>query len=659
MCSIFGLIRAGGLRSEDRWLLRDMADHMVHRGPDGSGFHLAANAGIGMTRLAIIDLQGGWQPIYNEDRTIAVVCNGEIYNFVELRAELESRGHVFSTKSDCETVVHLYEEFGAECVHRLRGMFALAVLDLRNDRMLIARDRMGEKPLTLVERPDGLVFCSELAGLVGAGAVPFELDEGSVHALLHWEFLPDPLSPVRGVRKLGAGCLIEADLRTGRWSERTWWRLDDAPPIDAEPVQRIREELDVIAGMIIRSDVPIGVGLSGGVDSSAIAAMAKRCSHQPVTCFTVGYEGDAWQDERPLAREFARHLGLPLHEVALGVDRMVRDFPQTCLRRDDPVADISAPSQDALLRMVREHDCPVLLTGHGGDELFWGYPWIQALPGQNARKRRMLAVQAGLLEYLRLRMPPMSAVGCINWLLSGAGALDGLHALARDRRTPPERLVFWDALPAWSAASRAIADHGGERLAAVRSDAAASFTGAGFWDDLPTSIVSLECATYLRCNGLLLSDRLSMANSIEGRAPLSDYRLAEVVVGLRKRHDDLGLPRKAWLRGALQDLVPPFVFQRRKRGFTPPWRLWNRRLWATYGQDLEGGWLQSNGILSARGARDLRRGFDLLRRPLPTAYHCLVLEQWARGMQAAADAARTRLSRDRGEPTLQPSRHLA
>lgn len=658
MCSIFGLIRAGGLRREDRWLLRDMSDHLVHRGPDGMGFHVDASAAIGMTRLAIIDLQGGWQPLYNEDRTIAVVCNGEIYNFVELRAELEARGHRFATRSDCETIVHLYEELGPECVHRLRGMFAFAVLDLRQQRLLLVRDRMGEKPLTLVERSDGLVFCSELVGLIGSGAVPFELDEASVHTLLHWEFLPDPMSPVRGVRKLGAGCLIDADLRTGRWSERIWWRLEDAPPLDDEPVERIRAELDQIATMIIRSDVPIGVGLSGGVDSSAIAAMAKRCSHQPVTCFSVGYEGSTWQDERPLAREFAAHLGLPLREVALGVDRMVRDFPQTCLKRDDPVADLSAPSQDALLRLVREHDCPVLLTGHGGDELFWGYQWVQGLPAQNSRKRRLLSGQAGIAQYLRFRKPPVSVVGAVNWLLSVAGALDGVRAMTRDRRAPPERLVFWDALDSWAAASSALARHGGERLQAVRADAAAAFTDRRFWDDLPTSIVSLECATYLRCNGLLLSDRLSMANSVEGRAPLSDYRLAEVVVGLRKRHDDLGLPRKSWLRGALQEMVPQFVFQRRKRGFTPPWRQWNRRLWSSYGSDLEGGFLQSRGILSASGVRALSKGFDVLQRPLPTAYHCLVLEQWARGMQAAADAARARVTQDRGEPELQPSRHL-
>jgi len=656
MCGIFGIVRMGGLRSDDRWLLRGMADRLQHRGPDGEGFHLSTNAGIGMCRLAIIDLDGGWQPLYNEDRTLALVANGEIYNFVELRRELEAKGHRFATRSDSETILHLYEEHGAACVDHLRGMFAFALIDERNHRLLLARDRMGEKPLSVVDRDDGLIFCSELVGLVGSGAVPFEMDPDAIRLYYYWNFLPEPMSALRGVRKLPAATLLEVDLRSGRREKRTYWRLEDAPPIHDEPVERLRQEIDTIGRIITRSDVPVGVALSGGIDSSAVAALAKKYSDHPVTGFTIGYEGSVWQDERALAREFAEYLDIPLQELRLDLNRIVREFPGMCLRRDEPLSDLSGSGFDALMRLSRDHGVPVLLTGQGGDELFWGYRWMRDAVAANQRKLRLRGNTAGLLDYLRIQPPPLSLSGVAYWAEDGAGLLGGIREWRRDRRTSPERLIFFDERPEFRDGERFLPRVAGPAMAEATLSPAWPFTGTKLWSELETSITRLVCDTYLRSNGLHMCDRLSMACSVECRVPLVDYRLVEVVIGLRKAKSDLPLGHKGWLKQALADLVPPFVFQRRKRGFTPPWRRWTRALMDRYGIEMGHGVLVDRGLILREAADRFRGGFDWLGRPMPLAFPTLVLEQWARGMLDLERTAKDAQTRRHGEPDLRGSR---
>jgi asparagine synthase (glutamine-hydrolysing) len=246
MCGIFGIINRNGLADGDRDLVRRLAAALVHRGPDGEGFAESGPVAVGMRRLAIIDLEGGWQPLWNEDESIAMVANGEVYNFVELRRDLEARGHRFRTGSDCETIIHLYEEHGSECVKHLRGMFAFALHDRRNGKVLIARDRIGEKPLYITGNGDRIVFASEMRGLVGAGAVPFEIDPAAVNLYLHYGFVPEPWAAVKGVRKLGAGHLLEISLEPWSVRERRWWAMEDAPPIDADPASTVRDMLEEV-----------------------------------------------------------------------------------------------------------------------------------------------------------------------------------------------------------------------------------------------------------------------------------------------------------------------------------------------------------------------------------------------------------------------------
>ena len=654
MCGIFGIVRPSGLTTEDKWTVRHLADAMVHRGPDGEGFHVEGNAAIGMRRLAIIDPATGWQPLYNEDQSIIVVANGEIYNHVELRDRLQQKGHEFRTGSDCETIVHLYEEYGDDCVHHLRGMFAFAVLDLRRSRMLLARDRMGEKPLYVVSRGDHLVFCSELIGLCGAGVVRPELNLEAVRQYFFWGFIPEPTAPLLGVSKLPAGERLAIDLLTGTTTQSRYWSLADAPPVGGDPVEVIKEELNLMSRIVMRSDRPVAVGLSAGIDSSAIAVFAKQFASQDVGCISVGYEGRPFQDESAMAAEFARGIGLRHFRVQLGVDEIVRDFPAVCLHRDEPIADIAGSSIYALAGASHELGFPVLCSGLGGDELFWGYEWHRQCVRRSELLRRALAGNAEIREYLSFRRPPISYVGLLQWLRDGGGLLSGLRQRRRDMGCSPDQLHFWDMTEEYRSADALLPTIAGPALAAATSDPTCHFRGSHLWSDLGVSLTDVICSTYLRSNGLGQTDRLFMSRSVESRVPFVDARLAEVVVGLRKANPDHNLPRKTWLKQALAGVVPEEVMRRRKRGFTPPWRVWTRKLMSAYGDQLAGGLLVEEGVLDRRAAEQLRRGVDGLGRPVPLAFSALVLEQWYRGIRAISRPS----AHPTGEPSLQRSPHF-
>jgi asparagine synthase (glutamine-hydrolysing) len=657
MCGILGVIRVAGVTREDLWSVRAMADALAHRGPDGEGFHVEPYAAIGMRRLSIIDLSGGWQPLYNEDRSIVVIANGEIYNFVELRKELIARGHRFSSGSDSETIVHLYEDHGEDCVHRLRGMFAFAVLDIRKRKLVIARDRMGEKPLVYHESGGCLTFCSEVSGLVASGRVAPSISPDAAKSYFHWQFVPEPMTALKGVQKLDAGCLLSIDLANGRKNIRRYWSLSDAPVLQDSPVERIRAELEEVGKLTSRSDVPIGVGLSGGIDSSAIAVLAQRHSAQPVTAITIGYEGLTWQDERALARKFAEYINMPLIEHRISDRDVVDDFPGMCLRRDDPINDISGSSFDALYKVAHESGHRVLLGGHGGDELFWGYPWYRTARSQTIRKQLRLAHGAGIFDYLRLERPPLSITGFMDWMADAGGLLRGIREFRRDAVTNPNRAVFWDLRKEFRLAQSTLQEVAGEQVRGSGFDVAANFIMTGSADQLDVFLTQLMCDTFLQSNGMILCDRLSMGARVEGRLPLVDYRLAEVVVGLRKNQTDADLGHKSWLIDAMRGLVPEFVFARPKRGFTPPWRRWTKALHNAYGPDLLDGELVRQGILSPRGAARLRSGMSITGQQIPFAMSALVLEQWSRGMKSVYEgtAQHRGLAAQSSDPILPPS----
>jgi asparagine synthase (glutamine-hydrolysing) len=639
MCGIAGLIARDPLQPEHYDRLARMSKAMVHRGPDGEGRFHETHVALVMRRLSIIDVANGWQPLLNEDGTLTVIANGEIYNYVELRARLQARGHRFSTGSDCEVIVHLYEEYGQDCVHHLRGMFAFALWDRRKKRLVLVRDRMGEKPLYLFLHNDMLVFGSELKTLLSSGWVPFELDPHAVDLFFHFQYVPEPRTPLRRLRKLPAAHMLTVTLDPWKVEESAYWRMDKIAPRSGDPVEVIRAELETVGELVVRSDVPVGVALSGGLDSSAIAAIAAKKYPGQLHAFSVGYSGKPFYDERADAKALADHLGMPFHDVEIADDWMADIFPELVYWWDDPIADLSGFGYYAVMRAAREAGVPVMLQGQGGDELFWGYPWVAQAAKQSFRK---VALPAGgrrsFLDYLAVQWLPQtwSKRGWWNWGTSLAGLRTSWESFQGDRNSRPEQAVFYDLTPDFRIARRCMGDWYTSKF--VESLGAATpydpFTIVQPWPRPDILLTQLICSTYLLENGMAQGDRLGMASSVELRLPLVDYRLVETVIGLRKAQPDHELPPKAWFRAALKGVLPNWVLKRPKQGFRPPVKDWHRALFAKYGPLLNDGYLVQAGVLKPDAARALAGGPFALGAVVPPSFKALVLEMWCRRFSA-------------------------
>lgn len=649
MCGICGLISRAPLNPDDHNVVRAVNKALIHRGPDGEGHHEAANVHLAMRRLAIIDLNGGWQPLFNEDKSIALVANGEVYNFIELRKELEGKGHTYRTGSDCESIIHAYEEWGDEFVHKLRGMYAFALYDTRKRRVILGRDRMGEKPLYLAERDGQILFASELRSLMAGGRVPFKLDHGAVNEFFHYLYVPEPRTPIVGIRKLPAGHTLTIELDPWTVTQRRYWRLEDAPPIDADPSKTILDELHRIADLVTRADVPVGVALSAGIDSSVVAYLAAKAKPGQIHALTVGYPGRPRQDERAGAERWARELGMPFHQIEVSVREVVELFPERAFWRDDPISDAAGHSYFAVSRLAREKGIPVLLKGQGGDELFWGYEWLRRAVAMTREKAAgTLGSTSSSMRRLMDRLPHGMRMSDVRAsVLRNVGWLYGYEKLNPDAGQPASRIVGYNAsmefMRGQFAIPRILTQSFRESVAS--SDPCGPFDVQGSWEDPGVMLTAMICRTYLLENGMVQGDRLSMTNSVELRLPLSDYRLAEIAVGLRKARPDDHLPAKHRFKEAIKDMLPEWILNRPKTGFTPPQQLWMGALVDAYRHSLDGGYLMSVGILDPAGSAVLREHHPRISPWPDIFYRALVLEFWCRGIEAIQGPRHERVMR--------------
>jgi asparagine synthase (glutamine-hydrolysing) len=648
MCGFAGVVSRKRLSEPDRVAVRRMTDAMEHRGPDGFGFFdstatsPSATGGVymAMRRLSIIDLEHGWQPHHNEDHKVTSIANGEIYNYVELRAELLNKGHQFRTQNDCEVLVHLYEEFGLDFVQKLQGMFAFAVWDAHKRCLVLGRDRMGEKPLYVHIADEQVWFASELKSLLVSGKIPLNLDPTAVHAYLHYGWIPESMSIVQSVKKIQPGHLLT--VHTDPWflSDLSYWRLEDAPVVPSDdPVELVRTELDKVGERIVRSDVPIGVSLSGGLDSSIVAALAARHSRAPVKAFTVGYVGKPPQDERDDAIETARALGIEHHVIEIDAADMVRDFPRVAFLRDEPINDISGYGYFKVSEAARQNGCPVLLQGQGADELMWGYPWTVEAVRLTSTLRS--GGKMGLLDTVRKQIPKrFSRPEFVRFAYFLGGMMHGWRTLRFALPNSVAGLIAYELTDSYQigrqgasttytpAFKRSVALH--RSIHHDTSDVLASINPESRLD---IQMIATLCRGYLVQNGLAQGDRLSMANSVELRLPLVDYRLVELLVGLQKHKSMYNRQPKHVLREAVRGLVPECVFGRPKRPFSPPSTLWLESLRRAYAADLINGELVRIGILQSHAARKLAESQSRFGTGNDLFLKYLVLEFWYRGMR--------------------------
>ena len=566
MCGIAGFVdrdlhgRAEANTAADSALVRAMCDVIRHRGPDDDGVFVGDGAGLGMRRLSIIDLAGGHQPIQNEDGSVRVVFNGEIYNYRELRAELIARGHVFSTDTDTETIVHAYETWGEDAFSHLRGMFGIALWDRRQRTLLLARDRAGIKPLHYAERNGRLYFGSEIKSILAAGGIDRSMNVAALEHYLSFLYTPADTTIFEGIRKLPPGHYLR--WHAGDLTVKRYWDLPAGEAFTGSMDEASEALAGVLAGAVqshMVSDVPIGALLSGGIDSSLVVGLMARASSRPIKTFSIGFDEPAF-DELDGARRIADYFGTDHHEMVVRpdalavVERLVEHF-------DEPFGDSSAVPTWYVSQMARRH-VTVVLSGDGGDELFGGYD--RYLP--NPRVERFDAVTGGAGR---------RAAGVIGPLLPhGLIGKNFLRHVAQDR---PGRYVdsvsFFQPDEMHALLSRDL----NATLGPGRSAEGASARFAR-WRDLswPSRMMRFDFETYLPEDILTKVDRMSMAHSIESRVPLLDHEVIEFATSLPSPMKIQGLERKRVLKKAAASILPAEVFARPKRGFGVPIGTWFR-----------------------------------------------------------------------------------
>jgi len=621
MCGIFGLRAREGGPPVAESVLRAMGASLRHRGPDDDGFLVDGAFGFGMRRLSIIDLTSGHQPLGNEDGSVQIVFNGEIYNYRDLAEQLRSRGHGFRTTSDTEVIAHLFEEMGADCVQPLRGMFAFAVWDRRRRSLLLARDRLGIKPLYYACVGHEVVFASELKAILQSPAVPRDVDPDAILAYLRYGYVPDPLSIFKHVRKLPPGhvMLVAAD---GTPEIRRYW--DPAPAFAnvhaASSPDALAEELrwrlrDAVRSHLV-SDVPVGAFLSGGVDSSAAVALMAGELGRSVKTFSIGFPEREF-DELPYARLVAERFETEHHELVVTpaslpqVESIIAQF-------DEPFADASAiPTYFVSTLAARE--VKVVLSGDGGDELFAGYDRYAV----DARRHRLGAV-AGLapgVKWLGQSLP--DGTRGKNFLLN--------ISLPRMERYLDSVSHFSPGRLAQLLNAEFV--NGGRTQSDVMREHVERSDGLGF----PGRLQYVDLKTYLPGDILTKVDRMSMATSLEARVPLLDHELVEFAAGIPSSLQLHGGERKRLFKRAIAGVLPPEVLDRPKQGFAVPLEYWLRGDWDAF---LEGTLFTSSAVgMAIFDARYVRHLFELYRTTrrgdiLHRLWTLAVFETWSRVMAA-------------------------
>ncbi|HEV3215246.1 MAG TPA: asparagine synthase (glutamine-hydrolyzing) [Vicinamibacterales bacterium] len=567
MCGIAGIASLTGA-GVDRASVRAMCDAMVHRGPNSGGMYLAPGVGLGMRRLSIIDLQTGDQPVGNEDGSIWVVLNGEIYNFRELRRDLTRRGHTFSTTGDTETIVHLYEEHGIRCVDRLRGMFAFALWDGRARQLLLARDRIGIKPLYYTVAEGRLIFASELKAILRLPEVERALNWRAVDHLFTFLATPASDSIIDGVRKLEPAHVLVASQGRDPRIER-YWELRFEPDYgrsEAYFVDQLRALVEESVGLHLASDVPLGAFLSGGIDSSAVVASMARLTTEPVKTFSIGF-ADAEYDESSHARSVAKQLGTDHHELILEPNAL-EVLEDLAWFLDEPFGDASAIPTYMVSRLAAEH-VTVVLSGDGGDELFGGYD--KYVVESRERAYRVPAPVRGVLALASGAMP--DGMRGRNFLhhFSLAGAERYLDAVTLFRRDAMRRLFRDDVFTALSAFD-------------PRSENVQHLTRPN--GDWLSALQYLDVKNYLPLDILTKVDRMSMAHSIEARVPLLDHVLVEFAATIPPGLKLNGRTTKYIFKRAMRGILPDTVIDRPKHGFAVPLARWFRGQLGPFVRDL-------------------------------------------------------------------------
>jgi asparagine synthase (glutamine-hydrolysing) len=572
MCGI-----CGKLYFDSEWKVNgEQMDRMIaaisHRGPDGQGKYLSGPVGLGHARLAIIDLSTGDQPMTNEDSSIWLVYNGEVYNFQELREELTRKGHTFRSNSDTEVIIHLYEEYGTECASRLRGMFAFALWDDAAKTLFMARDRVGIKPLYYVNTGKALLFASEIKSLLCDPDVRREADPQAVHRFLTFLYLPGNQTLFREIRKLEPGHYLL--VKQGQVTCRQYWDLHFGAPLDGQDLSQTCDDLRQLVGEAVQqhmiSDVPVGVLLSGGVDSTVVLSCAVEQTSKRISTFTIGFGGEEFDDERPFARLAAERFGTEHHEITISAQDFSGFLPAYVRHMEEPVCEAPAIALYYVSRLARQH-VKVVLSGEGGDEAFGGYQTyrnillLERMKGAAGPFRGLLG--SGFDWFGRLngfgkfkKYGPLCRTSLDGYYYSRVGSPFNYFNLHRAELCTRDFYTNGDD----ETCKQIVAD----LFARVDRQAARQST--------LNRMLYVDTKTWLPDDLLIKADKMTMANSLELRVPLLDHLLLEFAAGLPPYFKVKGRTTKRILKEAFKDKIPREVIERRKTGLPVPLRRWMR-----------------------------------------------------------------------------------
>jgi len=621
MCGIAGVVSTTRESNITEALVHHMCDQIVYRGPDDEGLYVADGAGLGMRRLSIIDLSGGHQPVFNEDRSAWIVFNGEIYNFPELRPELESRGHSFRTHSDTEVIIHLYEEMGADCVKKLRGMFALAIYDKTKRKLILARDRLGKKPLHYALYGGNLYFASEIKSILAVAPELAQVNSQGLLEYLYYGYVPDPITAFTGIQKLPPGHLLE--FQDGKIRIRQYWDLPQynthAPRNEEECLEELEQRLFEATKIRLISDVPLGAFLSGGTDSSTVVALMARASSGPVKTFSIGFKKDDF-NEANYARIVAQKFATDHHEMILEPD-VVQTVEHLTSSLEEPFGDSSMLPTYYVSQMARQH-VTVALSGDGGDEMFAGYDRYRI----HASRRIFEHLPGWARKFYRNQVFPLlpnSMQGrkfsyniSLPWQERYVDGLSFLPAFERDT-------------PLLSHDFRHILDRSDDPGNVLRR----YFAQAPAKDNDPVSqLLYVDTKTYMVADILTKVDRMSMLNSLEVRVPILDHVFVEWVAGLPSEWKLRGNQQKYILRKLAERVgVPREALYRQKQGFSLPLVHWMRNelkdmlMILLEPRTLERGYFQASGVRKLMDDH-LLRGKTMTGR----LWRLLMFELWHR-----------------------------
>ncbi|MDD8014091.1 MAG: asparagine synthase (glutamine-hydrolyzing) [Acidobacteriota bacterium] len=566
MCGICGLYSSGRILPEDERLVRGMCGVMTHRGPDDEGFYADETAALGMRRLKIIDLVTGHQPIFNEDRSVVTVLNGEIYNFQELREELAGKGHVFRTRSDTEVIVHLYEEKGEDFVHSLNGMFAIALWDIRGRKMILARDRLGVKPLHYLFLNDKILFASEIKSLLESRC-PREIDTTALSQFFTFEYVPAPRTIFKGVQKLLPGRMMV--IANGRSRIVPYWNVrytaDRSPRRNEDELAaELHDRLEQSVRKRLISDVPLGVFLSGGIDSSSVTALMSRAASSPIKTFSIGFKEKSF-DELRFGRAVAEAFKTEHTEFVVESSRVKELVPILMKYLDEPLADASIIPTYIISKLAREH-VTVALAGDGGDELFGGYDTYKAFRLARLYRKFPRLVRDGVVKKIVQGLP--ASKKRLSFEFKAKKFISGIDF-------PPEiaNTIWWGAY-APSQKENLLSPGLASTLSGDPFEPIRHHLNIYSPEDMLDRICYLDLKLYLQDDLLVKVDRMSMANSLEIRVPFLDYTFVDFATSIPNSLKLKGFTTKYILKKAMAKDLPADILRRKKIGFDIPLGVW-------------------------------------------------------------------------------------